>query len=499
MDTSQKSDLRGSSLSHVIISISIGITVASIFVFASGLERKWLLATMLGIAGVFGCFVVQRQLWQLLLFFIVFVIPLRIDFYLIYKPTYFVQTHGVPGFPVTSFDILLAVSAFYMIFMALQGKEKIELLPSISIPILIYLCLSGISAAHSADRLLSIVVVILMIKSFVAFLFFANRIQTRSDLMLVVLALILGVLMQSAVGGLQYITGGSFLQGVFGVPQTTYKMQAHGTFMISRVGGTIGHPNALAKYLGFCIPILIAYSYARLDNHTFSPYLRKLALLTALMGGVTLLLTMSRGGWVAMGLAFIFLLYEFSRKYFRSRVKAWVAVILLTVLLAGSALIVFEDVRIRLFEDDYNRAQARIPMAMVALNVIIDQPIRGVGLNNYTRAMHAYDRTTKWQTYSFPHPVHNSYLLIAAESGIPTLVSFLWLIVAVYAKAWPALLRLDSPVALLQVGWMAGLWTWIVAGMFDRDFAGTNVMLWFTMAAIVATDRILSNESESEI
>ena len=40
--------------------------------------------------------------------------------------------------------------------------------------------------------------------------------------------------------------------------------------------------------------------------------------------------------------------------------------------------------------------------------------------------------------------------------------------------------------------------TWLIAGMFDRDFAGTNVMLWFTMAAIAATSRILSTENESE-
>jgi hypothetical protein len=45
---------------------------------------------------------------------------------------------------------------------------------------------------------------------------------------------------------------------------------------------------------------------------------------------------------------------------------------------------------------------------------------------------------------------------------------------------------------------MGGLMTWLIAGMFDRDFAGTNVMLWFTMAAIVATSRILSAEKEMD-
>ncbi|MFX0195063.1 MAG: O-antigen ligase family protein [Candidatus Hodarchaeota archaeon] len=498
MQSVSSTELQGNTHKGWLISIVMSIVVASVLVFASSQEKKWLLAGMLGIIGIFGCCVLQRKLWQLLLLLIVFVIPLRIDFYLLYKPTYFVQTHGVPGLPVSSFDILLIPLSFYLCLKALRGGEKIDFYPSISIPALAYLVLSGISAFHSADRPLSFAVLVLMIKSYVAFLFFANRIKTRADLSLAVFGLIVGVLLQSFVGTLQYVSGGSFLKGVFGVPEAAFKMQVQGEFILSRVGGTIGHPNSLAKYLSFCIPVLITYSFVRVNPHRLDPYVRKLALVTAMVGAVTLLLTMSRGSWVALGLTFMFLFYEAFRRFLKSRAKAMVAVLLLNAVLAGAALTIFEDVRIRLFEDDYNRAQARLPMAMVALNVIKHQPIKGVGLNNYTRVMYLYDRTREWQTYKFPHPVHNSFLLIAAESGVPALIAFLCLIGGVFTKAWSALRRLDSPVALLQVGWMGGLMTWLIAGMFDRDFAGTNVMLWFTMAAIVATSRILSAEKEMD-
>jgi len=486
-------ELHEKKVRYWLVSIVLSLVVVSVLLFASTQENKWLLASMLAIIGVFICFVIQKKLWRLLLLLIVFVIPLRIDFYLLYKPTYFVQTHGFPGLPVNLFDIVLVVVVCYFCFQILRGESKFYFYPSISIPALVYIILSGISAFHSADWSLSFTVFVLMIKSYLAFLFFANRIKTRDDLSLVLLALMAGVLFQSFVGALQYVSDGGFLKGVFGIPEGALMAQIQGDFILSRVGGTIGHPNALAKYLCFCIPVLLSYSFGK-----FNVPLRVLAFAATIAAGLTLVMTMSRGSWVALGLTFVFLFYEMFRRYFKSRTKAIVAVILVNTLLAGATLALFEDVRTRLFKDDYGRAEARLPMAMIALDIIKTHPIKGVGLNNYTSVMHTYDHTREWQTYKFPHPVHNSYLLIAAESGIPTLLAFLWLIGSVFVKAWPAIKRFNSSISLLQAGWIGGLMTWLISGMFDRDFAGTNVMLWFTIALVVATSRVLAIENERD-
>ena len=138
-------------------------------------------------------------------------------------------------------------------------------------------------------------------------------------------------------------------------------------------------------------------------------------------------------------------------------------------------------------------------MAKVAWNVIKANPFTGVGLNNYTNVMQRYDRTRAWESYRFPHPVHNAYLLIAAETGIPALAAFLWLIAAFFAKTWTAFRRIDVPLALFQIGCMGSVLTWTVSGMFDRDMAGQNEMLWFVMGVAIATDRMIRHTAKKEM
>jgi len=472
-------------------SVLLSIVVSLALILSSSQGKKWTAASILIIMGIFSCFVLQKKLWPLLLFLIVFIIPFKIDFYLIFKPTYFIQSFGLP---VTAFDVVLTILTLYLCLQVLQGKHKFRFYPSISIPALVYLVLSGISAFHSADLSLSFSVIILMIKSYIAFLFFANMIKTEKNLLLVVFALVCGVMLQSFVGWIQYLTEGGFLKGVFGLPKTAFILKSQGQFMLSRVGGTVGHPNALAKYLCFCIPVILSYVLNERSNTT----IRKLAFVSMIAGCVVLIMTLSRGSWMALGLALMYFFYERFRGYSKSRSKAVAMVFLLSVMLAIATLGFSKHVRVRLFESDYGSARSRIPMAMVALNIISNHPISGVGLNNYTTVMGAYDRTREWQSYRWPAPVHNSYLLIAAESGIPALVAFFWLIIAVFTQVKPALKRLDSPVAFLQIGFLGGLMTWLISGMFDRDFAGTNIMFWFTIAMIMAAKRILSAEDGLE-
>jgi O-antigen ligase len=299
--------------------------------------------------------------------------------------------------------------------------------------------------------------------------------------------------MQSVVGVLQYVTGGGFLKGVFGVPQTSFVEISAGSSVLSRVGGTIGHPNMLGRYLCFCITILLGYGFARINR-----YLGNISLATVIVAGLVLLLTMSRGSWAALGLTFIFLFYHIFRHFFGSRLKAAIAVIIFNVLLTIFTLLAFEDVHTRLFETDYGRAKTRITMAQVAINIIRENPLTGIGLNNYTYAMNPYDHTRNWQSYKWRHPVHNSYLLIAAESGLPALAAFIWMIAAFFMSARSVIKAIKNPMSLFVIGCMGGVLTWLLAGLFDRDHAGLTEMLWFTIALAVASNQIIRKESRTE-
>ena len=65
----------------------------------------------------------------------------------------------------------------------------------------------------------------------------------------------------------------------------------------------------------------------------------------------------------------------------------------------------------------------------------------------------------------------------------------------------PALKNLGGPLTFLQIGCAMGIVNWMISGLFDRDFAGTNTMLWFMMGFMLALQkmfdkkRIILNES----
>ena len=480
------------STDYIWISVLVGVLVSSCTIFASTLDKKWFVAFLLAIMGFFACLILQKYLRELLLTLAIFVIPLRIDFYIIHNQPGMTAS-AYPGLPVTFFDIFFCILLFYWLYQVLRGEETIYFYRSITFPFFIYFFFAFISAFESVNYVFSFSAALLILKSYIIFLFFANTIKEKKDILLIVFGLGAGIWMQGVLGGMQYFGIGSFDE-MFGVPESAYRTQMMGEHMLSRVGGTFGHPNSLAKYLGFCLHVILAYVLINLRGKG-----AKFAIMTLLIGGLALLMTFSRATWMAVVVSMSFLLYQVLRGWLKSRTMSMVMVCVMMTALAGITLGVFEDVRIRLFESDYRSAQSRIPMAQVALNVIKHHPLTGVGLNNYSAVMQQYDRTREWQTYQFPHPVHNSYLLIAAESGIPALIAFLFLLAAAMAKVKPALKKPGGSLAVLQAGWFAALLTWLVAALFDRDFAGTNAMLWLTIGMLTAIHRQMTATSPDSV
>ena len=65
---------------------------------------------------------------------------------------------------------------------------------------------------------------------------------------------------------------------------------------------------------------------------------------------------------------------------------------------------------------DGGSAESRLPLIELSLDMIEDQPVQGVGLNNYTTALPDYAGPTF--TGEFLFAAHNKYLLVWAEAGL---------------------------------------------------------------------------------
>lgn len=74
----------------------------------------------------------------------------------------------------------------------------------------------------------------------------------------------------------------------------------------------------------------------------------------------------------------------------------------------------------------------RFSLAQIALKMVRTNPLAGVGLNNFIPQLPNY-----WQQYGMTYwlqPVHNIFLLIAAETGLVGLLIFLWLLVLTFRR-----------------------------------------------------------------
>jgi O-antigen ligase len=144
-----------------------------------------------------------------------------------------------------------------------------------------------------------------------------------------------------------------------------------------------------------------------------------------ILGTVALILSKSRGAWVAYPFAMagtVFLTYG------KSIIRKNVFVKILGLAFLGIALIVsFSPFIIeRFLGKDYQAMAVRMPLNKAALSIISQFPVFGVGLNNFSEVFKTYDVTGHAMIFrGYKHVVHNIYLLVATETGIVGLMAFL--------------------------------------------------------------------------
>ncbi|MFZ1936715.1 MAG: O-antigen ligase family protein [Thermoguttaceae bacterium] len=221
-------------------------------------------------------------------------------------------------------------------------------------------------------------------------------------------------------------------------------------------------PNDIAMVLATLFPF-VAYAFVQGG-------LRARLFCTALMGGIMLgiLSTGSRGGLLALGVAGALLAFTPG-----TGVKIWHK-LFVVVLAAGFFMSPAADKVKKRFQEvlsgrDYNldtsekTGGGRLMIWSDALKAIAERPLTGVGVGNATTAMGAeYHR---WMT------VHNSYLQVGVELGVPGLIVFLLLLRTIWRNCREAH-RVFMPepdmryAALLATCTRIALVTYVVGAFF---------------------------------
>jgi len=197
---------------------------------------------------------------------------------------------------------------------------------------------------------------------------------------------------------------------------------------LDRLSGTFGDPNELAAVL---VAGLILAGGLFADRRK-EPIARALFIAGAVACFLGVMLTVSRGGLIALGAAMIAAIVLGSGA--RARL-ACVAV--LTVLAAGVYFAAFAPQTAVDRISNADGGSGRTSIWTVAERVVKSKPLTGVGAGNFqTSSIHfllqpgALPRSDL--IVDRPSVVHNMYLHVAAEDGIPGLILFMTVVVGCF-------------------------------------------------------------------
>ncbi len=199
-----------------------------------------------------------------------------------------------------------------------------------------------------------------------------------------------------------------------------------------RLRGLFGSPNNLALILERALPVTVGLALAFASR----PRVRTAAWAAAALVLAVLALTFSRGAWIGALAGLAFALYPVWRRAPR---LARIAAPLVGVGLIVAVVITTGDHLARLLRPSDAATAARPLLWDSAWRMIADNPVLGVGPDNFLYHYPDYIRPEAWAEPNISH-AHNIALDTWLTLGIPGLVVLVG-VLAAYARTWRAALR----------------------------------------------------------
>jgi putative inorganic carbon (HCO3(-)) transporter len=428
----------------------------------------------------------SKSTQKVLLAVVILDIPIQFGTHLFYHESNAVMG-ALGGWNLSATTIALA--ALYLSWLVrILAKRDSQVRSSLQMnsSLLLYFAAAVISIAVAQDTALALFEVFLVAQACLVYFYVANSICTRRDVTFVVSMLLIGCLLESVV---------IIAIKLFLTPETIWNGPIHIYADLApltgamRIGGTVGSPNTAGAYFSLLLAIAAGLLLTQIG------FVHKwLAVAVLAFGSVALILTFSRGGWIALAAAIAVICF-FTWRQRRSSLKVPIAIL---VILAMIYLPFHSLISARMLGDDKGSAESRIPLNKLAFRMIADNPLLGVGANNFTVVMPRY-LTSEFRS-EFLYTVHNTYLLIWTEIGIAGLLAYLAFLLGTLRQGWQCWRLGDpwlSPLALALMAGIAGHMLHQGVDIFsDRPI---QQLLWLVAGLLVAMRRIGKDDRERNL
>ncbi|HID95756.1 MAG TPA: hypothetical protein EYP53_06840 [Candidatus Latescibacteria bacterium] len=391
--------------------------------------------------------------------------------------------------PITGFH--LVGSAAILFTLAKLFFEKRTRLPrlELTIPLVFYLTVLGISVVYSPNKLEGMTHFIRM--SFLALLIFVTvfLVETRRAVTLVIASVVICGVVSAGWGIFQALTQRYFLPASF--------VRAAGA-SIPRASASFYNPNSLGTFLMLAtlLPVALLVNL-RLSRRA------KVALLAAiaiLLGG--LLTTFSRSNWLATGFGIICIAW-LSRKL-RS---IFVLFLVLLIIIAVAAIISpnYADLVLGRFTSifatfsEYKSVArvssvSRLHFIKGAYSMFLDHPLTGIGVRGFPVLFEKY-KPVDFPIWIPTRESHTYLATVLAELGIVGFAAALWFAFVVLLAGIRAVREIDDPyLKAIMIGLVSVFVGFHVSMFFTADIG--NNFFWLMIGMLFAVRRIGQNLEE---
>ncbi len=483
-----------------LVAIGASILVAIILLVLTGISGTWLVLVCLALAALAVVSLSGHPVRALLSGYVL-TAPVAVS-----KAVATGAGVYAPALEITLSDLfLIAVIVFWLAERIMGGKRSTGRSPAfIGLPVVVFFfAWAWVSALHSGVLSHGLLAALNLSKYFVVFLVVSQLVKSGDDMRWLLGAAAAGLMLQVGMAGLQFLTGSSLVfQGIktSSSAMMGYNLSYTGGMEAFRPSGLLQHPVFFASYLVMLLPTplaLLLLGPKRLGVRVWGA-----CIVLAAAGTAALVLTLSRGGWIAFAIAVIFLFVAGVRLKLVTRFQ-FVIANGLAILAAVTILAAYPPVIQRLTGSDERSGESRLLMMEQAWGIVKHSPVFGVGMASYVAAA----RKDEPPSYAFLDPqfrktlssgvVHNAYLAIWAERGVVGLLSLLS-VFAWYMRAFFRLKHWRDPVwHALGLGIVAGLVGQLAMYMFDHGYLDSRPgMIWLVFALLAATLRLQRPDDE---
>ncbi|HDQ45031.1 MAG TPA: O-antigen ligase domain-containing protein [bacterium] len=395
---------------------------------------------------------------------------------------YFVFTVGWIFYRFTGifmYDMPILALFFYGL---IQGKRFQFYLRGVSLVFILFLIWMLVTAIPAQNPGWALAEFSKFLRGYIVFVCFANLVRTRRDYQVILLGLGSGLVLEFILAVWQWRIG----MPPLGFLNLSYhRWRATGTFYV---------PHYLGNYLVLLLPIFIRLAMfyrARTRRENI-----KYAILSG-CGLLTFLVSLARGPWVAFGtsMAIMFIL-SMGQNKLKPRIR-WTFSVFLA--LGGIFLLHYLSTIQAQFGDDRKDAfDVRFDQIRVSRRIIADRFLLGTGMGNYHLVSYDYLTSTErqeWRARQYAYMVHNSYLYITAEMGVPGGILFILTLLKFFYIGLRGIRTNDLFSINLIVGIMTGLLGICVAFMAGPDIRSEQLIVQMYMGGGIMYSLLPSKKS----